>query len=138
VPQRVGPAEAHDLVAKEGYVLVDVRSVAEFDAGHPKGAFNVPIAHAGGAANPAFLAAMEQRFGKSDGIVVSCLAGGRSLRAATMLEAAGFTRVVDQRAGWGGTKDPFGRVGEPGWEKAGLPTSLVAAAGRSWAELEPK
>lgn len=137
MPTRVGPAEAHALVNDEGYVLVDVRTVEEFDAGHPAGAFNVPVAHAGGP-NPSFVAAMERRFQKGDGIVVSCLAGGRSLRAATMLEAAGFTRVVDQRAGWGGAKDPFGRVSEPGWSAAGLPTATAAEPGRSWTELEPK
>ena len=43
MPKRVSVAEAEELV-REGYVLVDVRSVVEFEAGHPKGAFNVPVA----------------------------------------------------------------------------------------------
>jgi rhodanese-related sulfurtransferase len=132
---RVGPAEAWAL-AEKGHAIVDVRSVEEFAGGHPAGAFNVPIAHAGGAPNPSFLAVMERLFTKDRGLVVTCLAGGRSLRAAGVLEGAGFTSVIDQRAGWGGTRDPFGRVTEEGWAKSGLPTSTVAEPGHSWAELE--
>ena len=45
--KRVSPAEAAKLVDEEGYQFIDVRSVPEFDAGHPKGAFNVPLNHAG-------------------------------------------------------------------------------------------
>jgi rhodanese-related sulfurtransferase len=43
MPRRVSPQEAKDLMDKEGYVYVDVRSIPEFEAGHPAGAFNVPI-----------------------------------------------------------------------------------------------
>jgi hypothetical protein len=35
---------------------------------------------------------------------------------------AGFTRVLDQRAGWDGKRGPFGEISEPGWSRAGLPT----------------
>lgn len=135
MPTRIGPSEAWAL-AEKGHAIVDVRSVEEFAGGHPAGAYNVPIAHAGGAPNPSFLSVIERLFAKDRGIVVTCQAGGRSLRAADVLAAAGFTNVLDQRAGWGGVRDPFGRVSEAGWAKAGLPASTTAEPGRSWAELE--
>ena len=43
--KRVSPQEARDLMEKDGYVYVDVRSIPEFDAGHPAGAYNVPLMH---------------------------------------------------------------------------------------------
>ena len=38
----VDVGQAHALQQNEGYTYVDVRSVPEFDAGHPAGAQNVP------------------------------------------------------------------------------------------------
>ena len=64
---------------------------------------------------------MKAAFPSDAKIVVGCKAGGRSLRAAQALVAAGFTNVVDQRAGWDGARNPFGQVTEPGWAAAGLP-----------------
>ena len=43
------------------------------------------------------------------------MAGGRSFKAATALEQAGYTQIADQRAGFGGNQN------EPGWASAGLP-----------------
>lgn len=138
--RRVSPKEAHELV-ESGYTLVDVRSVPEFDAGHPAGAFNVPLNHAGPTGmtpNPEFVRVMEKTFPKDTKLVVACKAGGRSMKAATMLVAAGFTDVVDQRAGWSGAADPFGKGLEPGWQAAGLPTSTTVEAGKSWDALAGK
>lgn len=135
--RRVSPAEASALLA-EGYVYVDVRSVQEFEAGHPAGALNVPIAHAGTGGmtpNPDFARVMRSRFAPDAKIVVGCAAGKRSLAAAEQLVAAGFTDIVDQRAGWSGARDAFGAVTEPGWQRAGLPTATNAEPGRSFAGL---
>ncbi len=127
--KRVSPKEAFDLMQKDGYVYVDVRSIPEFEAGHPEGAFNVPVLHLGPGGmkpNPDFLAVMEKHFARDAKIVVGCKAGGRSSRAASILESAGFTNVVDQRAGFDGAMDPMGRVVEPGWRPAGLPATTDA------------
>ena len=126
--RRVSADEAKKLMDTEGYVYVDVRSIPEFDAGHPTGAYNVPLMHMGTqgmAPNPQFMAAMETAFGKDQKLIVACQAGGRSARAAAMLEAAGFTNVVDQRAGFGGGM-------EPGWLTKGFPVSQAAAPDRTW------
>ena len=61
--KRVSPQEAKDLIDQQGYVYVDVRSIPEFDAGHPTGAYNVPLNQmgpAGMAPNPEFMAVMEK------------------------------------------------------------------------------
>lgn len=136
--KRVSPAEAAKLIDDEGYVLVDVRTVPEFDAGHPKGAFNIPLNHAsatGMTPNPDFLKVVQARFPTDAKLVVACKAGGRSMKAAATLAAAGYTNLVDQRAGWSGAADPFGQGMEAGWQAAGLPTSLEAEPGHRWSEL---
>ena len=64
--RRVTPQEAKALM-DEGYVYVDVRSIPEWDEGHPTGSFNVPLNHlgpSGMAPNPDFLAVMEKSFAK--------------------------------------------------------------------------
>jgi rhodanese-related sulfurtransferase len=136
---RVSPQEANEKQG-EGWTYVDVRTVEEFEAGHPAGAVNVPISLASGGGmtnNPDFLRAMEASFAKDAKIIVGCKAGGRSLRAGQALLAAGFTQVLDQHAGWDGARDPFGKL-EPGWSRVGLPIENGQPADRSWAALKSK
>lgn len=138
--QRYSPEEANKLVTEQGYTHVDVRTEAEYAAGHPAGALNVPVMLAGPSGmspNPDFVRIMNGLFAKDAKIVVGCRSGARSLRAAEMLAADGFTSVVDQRAGFEGPKDPMGRPIEPGWKSAGLPVEN-ATAGGSYAELKQK
>jgi rhodanese-related sulfurtransferase len=134
--KRVSPEEAKNLIDGEGYVYVDVRSLPEFEAGHPTGAYNVPLMHQGAAGmtpNPEFMAVMEKSFPKTARLVVGCKAGGRSARAAAMLESAGFTSVVDQKAGYEGPSPV-----EPGWRPQGLPVSTQAAADRTYEGLRSR
>ncbi len=138
--KRIGPQEAKDLMGA-GYTYVDVRSEGEFAAGHPAGAVNVPLAYMGPSGmtpNPDFVRVMEAALGKGAKIVVGCKSGGRSLRAAQALLAAGFTDVVDQRAGWDGVRDAFGKVTEAGWSSAGLLAETDAPPGATYAELRAK
>jgi rhodanese-related sulfurtransferase len=137
--KRVSPEEAQGLVEKDGYAYVDVRSIPEFDAGHPTGAYNVPWKHMdanGYSDNDDFVAVMEGAFGKDAKLVVGCKSGGRSLAAAQTLIDEGFTHVIDQRAGFMGTVGPQGP--EPGWAPKGLPTSQAAEAGHAYAALAEK
>lgn len=123
--KRVSPVEAKRLVDEEGFTYVDVRTAAEFAAGRPAGARLVSWAHAGPAGmvpNPDFVATMEATFGKDAKLVLGCRTGVRSLKAAQALTDAGFTHVVDQRAGWDGARNAFGQVSEKGWAAEGLPT----------------
>jgi rhodanese-related sulfurtransferase len=139
--EKITPEQALVLMEDEGFVYVDVRSVPEFEAGHPEGAYNVPWQHRGATGlvpNPDFLAVMTACFAKDTKLIVGCQAGGRSRAAAEALEAAGFTGVRDQLAGWGGARDAFGKAIEPGWMACGLPTGLVAEPGHSYDELRAK
>jgi len=135
---RIGPREAKRRMDREGWVYVDVRSVPEFEQGHPNGAYNVPLMHlrpGGMEPNPRFVDAIKEAFAPDAKIIVGCKSGGRSLKAAEALEAEGFTSVLDQRAGYGGARDAFGGVTEKGWVAEGLPTSTEATPGRSWDDL---
>jgi rhodanese-related sulfurtransferase len=138
--QRVSPADAKKLLDEEGYVYLDVRSEQEYAAGHPTGAQNVPLMHAGPAGmspNPEFLAVVQAIYPKDAKLVVGCKAGGRSLKAAEMMIGAGYTGVIDQRAGFDGPRDAFGALTEKGWSPAGLPVEATTAGG-SYVELKKK
>ncbi|RYE92095.1 MAG: rhodanese-like domain-containing protein [Myxococcales bacterium] len=135
--KRVSPAEAHAL-ARDGYVYVDVRSEQEFAQGHPAGAYNIPLMHQGASGmtpNAEFLNVMKANFKTDAKLVLGCRSGARSLRAAEELIGAGYTEIIEQRAGFDGPRDAFGAATEPGWGPAGLPVSRTAANGRSYAEL---
>jgi rhodanese-related sulfurtransferase len=112
---RISPAEAHAKMVDEGFTYVDVRTPDEFASGHPAGAINVPL-------GDEFIAAIGARFAKDAPLIVGCKSGVRSARASRALDAAGFTRVFDQRAGWDGVRGTFGEITEPGWRRCGLPT----------------
>ncbi len=138
---RVSPEEALRLLQDEGYTYLDVRSIPEFEDGHPEGAYNVPFMHmtpAGMEANGDFLAVAQQVFPEHTKLVVGCKSGGRSLRAAEQLVHAGFAHVVDQKAGWAGQTDQFGRIAEEGWGPKGLPASKETPHGHGYAELLKK
>lgn len=98
-----------------GAVVVDVRSTPEFDPGHPAGAVNVPLLEPDEDTgvmlpNPDFVRVMRANFPPDTPLVVSCQTGGRSARAARMLEAFGFTNISNVTGGW------------VAWHQAGLPT----------------
>ncbi len=138
--RRISPLEAHAKLA-EGYVYVDVRTEPEFEEGHPAGAFNVPFLVDGPGTrvkNPDFLRVMNALFPRDAKLVVGCKTGGRSLRAAQELLADGFGEVLDQRAGWDGARDPFGKMTEPGWSLEDLPVETGATEDRGYATLKKK
>ena len=137
--KRVSPQEAKELL-DQGWTYLDVRTEPEFEQGHPQGAINIPLLHAGPGGmtpNPDFLAVVQKVLPKDARVVVGCQAGGRSQKAAQQLEGNGYTQLVDQRCGFGGARDATGRV-EPGWAAAGLPVEQGQPAGRSYRELAKK
>jgi rhodanese-related sulfurtransferase len=121
---------------QHGCVYLDVRSVEEFELGHPEGAFNIPW-HVRDPAdvNPRFAALASEAFQRTETLIVGCHTGKRSAPACAALVDAGFTHVLEQSAGFAGRRDAFGKLVEPGWERAGLPTSTCARPGRSYREL---
>ena len=126
------------LDAGGGHVYVDVRSVSEFQEGHPAGALNVPVMHReafGMVPNPDFLSAMEARFPRDSKLLLGCLSGQRSAAAAGILEAAGYTDVSNVKGGFGGRRSPSGQSLDKGWAELGLPTGSGDPEGRSYASL---
>ncbi len=143
--ERVSAQDAAQLLAADGggYAYLDVRSVEEFGLGHPEGAYNVPLLVMGAGAagmqpNAEFLRVVQAVFAVHAKLVVGCAVGSRSQTACAQLLAAGYTKVVELRAGYSGARDAFGRLVEPGWQAAGLPTATQAQAGRSYAELRAR
>jgi rhodanese-related sulfurtransferase len=107
-------------------VYIDVRTADEFAAGHVPGAVNIPVmmpdpASRRMAANPQFLDLVQSNFPKEKKIICGCQMGGRSQHAADLLVQAGFTDVSNMQGGFGGAKDPMGRVVAPGWLQSDLP-----------------
>ena len=127
--KRIDPEEAKALLdSDETFTYLDVRSREEFQKGHVPGAVNVPFlnknpAGFGMVPNPSFLQEVEEKFEKSDKIITGCLRGSRSLKAAEILVASGFTGVVDMRGGYDGEVDLQGLVVFPGWARRNLPTT---------------
>ena len=137
----VGVSEARRLQTEEGYTYVDVRSVPEFENGHPEGACSVPLLHLNAATrqmqpNPDFLAVMQAHFPTDAKLLVGCQMGGRSARAAQLLASAGYETAVNVDGGFGGRRDPAtGRVMAEGWAGAGLPVETAASTDRGYEAL---
>lgn len=139
----VSPEEASDLIEDEDYAYIDVRTVAEYEGGHPEGAYNIPVrlrpaGASGMTPNERFVAQVSASFDKDAKLIVGCQMGGRSKAASALLVEAGFTDVRDSRAGYGGRKDAFGGTAELGWQGAGLPISIMPEDGRDYASLASK
>jgi rhodanese-related sulfurtransferase len=136
---RVSPTEAQELI-RQGYTYVDVRSEREFVEGHPAGAFNIPLMHAGIDRledNPDFMDVVRGVFSHQDRLLIGCRSGVRSLTAAGLLEADGYQQLAELREGFKGTRDDFGRV-VPGWLQQGLPVEQGSPEGRSYPELRAR
>ncbi len=138
--ERISPEQAKEkMESGEGYVYVDVRDASEYLAGHPPSAHNVPVLIRGAMGmtpNDDFIVVCEANYAKDQKIITGCLRGGRSLRAASMLVAAGFTNVVDMQGGFDGEMGPGGTITYDGWSRRGLPVSTEPAPGATYDELK--
>jgi rhodanese-related sulfurtransferase len=137
---RIAAQEAYALLA-QGYLYLDVRTEAEFSTGHPAGAYNIPFqenTEHGLRDNPDFLRVVSASFEPEQKVIVGCQSGERSLHAAVKLLEAGYTHVVEQRAGYGGSRDPFGRVLDRGWRAQGLPCATEPMTGHDYRSLKKR
>ncbi|MDO8998645.1 MAG: rhodanese-like domain-containing protein [Bacteroidota bacterium] len=71
---------------KEGAVVIDVRSKAEFSSGHVKGSVNIPLENIG---------SNSDKLKKHNHIIVCCRSGNRSGMAQRTLQAKGFKNVTN-------------------------------------------
>ncbi len=87
--------EAEKLMRTEkGFILLDVRTKAEYDSGHIPGAVLLPNEEIKGGGDPG--AAVSSLLpGKAGKIFVYCRSGNRSKQASSKLAQAGYTNIVE-------------------------------------------
>lgn len=122
----VNAQEAYEIMQKEPSVIyLDVRTVQEFEQGHPVRAMNIPIMDMipgmGMVPNPEFTKVVETNIPKDALLLVGCKTGGRSARAVEILAQMGYQNLTNVRTGFVGAMDMAGRVVEPGWSMLNLP-----------------
>lgn len=94
------PAEAHERLAAEGAVLVDVREPHEWRAGHAVGARLIPLGE---------LAQRADELPRERPVYLICASGNRSRVGAELLRRAGFACPINVSGGTGA------------WMRSGLP-----------------
>jgi rhodanese-related sulfurtransferase len=107
--QSVGPMDAVRLM-NQGAMLLDLRSQAEFDSGHILDSRHVPQDQLG--------SSVETLRKYKDKVVITCCESGmRSGAAARVLQAQGFTKVVNLKGGlqaWRAENLPLVKPGAKG------------------------
>lgn len=79
-----GPKVDFSKLLKEGAVIIDVRTKAEYQQGHIKGAQNIPLN------NPSN---HYSTLSKDKSIVTCCASGVRSAQAKNILKSNGYAKV---------------------------------------------
>ena len=86
----ITPVRAHELVERGAVTVVDVRTCAEFGAGHLPGARHIPYTH---------LRARMDDLPRDRPVLCYCRSGNRSARASAFLARAGF-EALNMRGGY--------------------------------------
>ena len=97
VVKRIGVDEYDKLRSNTNVVLLDVRSVAEFEKGRIPGAINMDV-------NSPRFPEMIGTLDKNKAYLVNCAVGMRSANACKKLEGAGFKELYDLAPGFDGWK----------------------------------
>ena len=125
--KQIDPQQTQAILEQDkNAVYIDVRTAEEFANGHVPGAVNIPAmlpdpVSRRMAPNPNFVDAVETSYPKAKKIICGCQMGGRSQYAADQLVQAGFSDISNMQGGFGGAKDPMGRLVAPGWLQSGFP-----------------
>ena len=131
--ETIDPPTANERLQSDDWTYVDVRSVQEYGASHPEGAFNVPVllldSNGMMAPNESFIAVMEKAFEKDAKLILGCEIGRRSMHACQMLAQVGFTNLANMHGGFGGAADMRG------WRDQGFPVTSQLLEGRDYASL---
>ena len=134
---------AHKLQSDAGYTYIDVRSIPEFENGHPTGAHNVPLLNLDSRTgqmqpNEDFLAVVQANYAPDSKLLVGCQMGGRSTQAGQILIAAGYQDVTNVVGGFGGAQNRITGEMNEGWVDAGLPVEQGAPTENSYQALQQK
>ena len=93
--------ELESAILHEDALVVDVRTATEFAEGHTPGAINIPLGQ---------LVARRGELPEDRLVIIACQSGTRSPIAASVLEARGWTNLVEMRDGFEGWKLAGGPV----------------------------
>jgi len=85
-----GPKVDFALLVKQGAVIIDVRTKAEYQQGHIKGSQNIPLNN---------LSNHYSKLSKEKTIITCCASGMRSAQAKSILKSNGYTEVHNG-GGW--------------------------------------
>ena len=87
----VDVGEARDLIGEKGdLVILDVRTVSEYDSGHLKEAINIPVEALNGRLS---------ELNQNDELLVYCRTGNRSTTAVGILRENGYDRIYHMDGG---------------------------------------
>ena len=86
-----GPSADLKQLVKEGAIILDVRSVGEYNSGHIKGAINIPLDQLRNHLN--------KISNKEKTIITCCASGMRSASAKSILKSYGYANVHNG-GGW--------------------------------------
>jgi len=142
--KQVDVRRAHELQSNDGYTYIDVRSVPEYEKGHPTGAHNVPLLHFDSASgrmqpNQEFLRVVQANYPPETKLLIGCQVGGRSSQAAQLLAASGYSDVSNVVGGFGGARDrATGQVLAEGWLQANLPVETEGTSDATYTDLQKK
>lgn len=100
--KELSPTDATLLINRESAVVIDVRTAAEFSAGHVADSINIPVDKIADRANE-----LEKYKGRP--LILNCATGVRSGGACAILRKKGFEKVFSLSGGVGA------------WTQAGLP-----------------
>jgi len=120
------------LTANPAALYIDVRTVAEFASGHPRGkVVNIPVVFHHPTTketfqNNSFLLIVGDLCAKDRALIVGCDTGERATQAANQLLGAGYMDVAVMPEGF------------TGWRKSGLPTTTDNRDGISYVSLLTK
>jgi phage shock protein E len=87
----IKPATDFAALMKQGAIVVDVRTPAEFKSGHIRGSINIPLNQ--------LRNNLHRLRDKHKPVISCCASGARSRVAATLLRAQGYTQVYNG-GGW--------------------------------------
>ncbi len=86
----IGPDTNYKELMEKGATILDVRTKAEFQSGHIRGAVNIPLNN---------LQSQIKKLNKHNPIITCCASGMRSAQAKSILKSAGFVEVHNG-GGW--------------------------------------
>ncbi|MEA1883704.1 MAG: rhodanese-like domain-containing protein [Thermotogota bacterium] len=95
-PQEAG-ALINENIDNEHFIILDVRTPSEYNAGHIDGATNVNY-------NASDFVEQLNKLDKTDVYLLYCASGGRSSRALKKMKELGFTKIYHLKKGYNGWK----------------------------------